>query len=87
MFDSLGYTMAKKCDITGKGPVSANNVSHANNRTKRRQYINLQRKRFWVPELDRYVRLRVSTSTMRSIDKMGLNAFLKKNEKTLADVS
>ncbi len=67
--------------------MSGNNVSHANNKTKRWQYPNLQRKRIWVQELNRYVRLRVSTRALRSIDKMGLTRFLKKNGLTVADLA
>ncbi len=67
--------------------MAGNNVSHANNKTKRWQYPNLQRKRIWVPELNRYVRLRVSTRALRSIDKMGLTTFLKKNGLTVADLA
>ena len=79
--------MSRRCDITGKGPMSANNVSHAHNKTKRRQLPNLQRKKIFVPELGRSIRLRVSTSALRSIDKIGLVPFLKKNGLSLSDVS
>jgi len=78
--------MAKRCDITGKGPLSGNHVSHANNKTPRRQLPNLQRKRIFVPELGRYIRLRVTTSSLRTIDKIGLLAFLKKNGLALRDL-
>ncbi len=64
--------MAKKCPITGKGPMVGNNVSHANNKTKRRYLPNLQSKRFWLEEEKRFVRLRVSTRGMRIIDKHGI---------------
>ena len=79
--------MARKCEITGKGPLTGNSVSHAHNKTKRRQLPNLQKKRIFVPELNRSVRIRVSTSALRSIDKMGLAAFLRKNGLSLSDVS
>ena len=69
--------MAKKCPITGKGPMVGNNVSHANNKTKRRFLPNLQYKRFWVASAQRWVRLRVSTRGMRIIDKLGIEAVLK----------
>lgn len=78
--------MSRKCEVTGKRPLTGHNVSHANNKTKRRQLPNLQSKRIFVPELGRRVRLRVSTSALRSIDKMGLAAFLKKNGLSLSDV-
>ena len=79
--------MARKCEITGKRPLTGNSVSHAHNKTKRRQLPNLQRKRIFVPELNRSVRIRVSTSALRSIDKMGLAAFLRKNGLSLSDVA
>lgn len=79
--------MARKCEITGKGPLTGNSVSHAHNKTKRRQLPNLQRKRIFVPELNRTVRIRVSTSALRSIDKLGLAAFLRKNGLSLSDVT
>lgn len=69
--------MAKKCPITGKGPMSGHNVSHANNKTKRRYLPNLQSKRFWLEEEKRFVRLRVTTRGMRIIDKLGIEAVLK----------
>ena len=68
--------MAKKCPVTGKGPQAGNNVSHANNRTKRRFLPNLQQKRFWLESEKRFVRLRVSTRGMRTIDKHGIEAVL-----------
>ncbi|MFZ3068400.1 MAG: 50S ribosomal protein L28 [Gammaproteobacteria bacterium] len=68
--------MAKKCPVTGKGPMVGNNVSHANNRTKRRFLPNLQNKRFWLETEKRFVRLRVSTRGMRIIDKYGIEAVL-----------
>ena len=58
--------MARKDQITGKGPMSGNHVSHANNKVKRRFEVNLQKKRFYVPEEDRWVTLRVSTQTLPS---------------------
>ena len=69
--------MAKKCPITGKGPMVGNNVSHANNKTKRRYLPNLQEKRFWLESEKRFVRLRVSTRGIRTIDKHGIEAVLK----------
>jgi large subunit ribosomal protein L28 len=69
--------MAKVCPITGKGPMVGNNVSHANNKTKRRYLPNLQSKRFWLESEKRFVRLRVSVRGMRIIDKNGIEAVLK----------
>lgn len=69
--------MAKKCPITGKGPLVGHNVSHANNKTKRRYLPNLQYKRFWLENEKRFVRIRVSARGMRIIDKYGIEAVLK----------
>ena len=68
--------MAKVFKITGKRPVSGNNVSHANNKTKRRFLPNLQSRRFWVESENRWVRLRVSNAALRTIDKNGIDAVL-----------
>lgn len=70
--------MARVCAITGKKTISGNNVSHANNKTKRKFFPNLQRKTFYIPEEDRYVTLRLSTSAIRTINKNGILAVLKK---------
>jgi large subunit ribosomal protein L28 len=64
--------MSKVCEVTGKRSMSGNNVSHANNKSKRRFYVNLQRKRFWLPDEKRYITLTVSTKGMRIIDKRGI---------------
>lgn len=69
--------MAKKCPITGKSPLVGNNVSHANNKTKRRYLPNLQYKRFWLENEKRFIRIRVSTRGMRIIDKHGIETVLK----------
>ena len=79
--------MPRRCAITGKGPLTGNNVSHAHNKTKRRQNPNLQKKRIYVPELDRTVRIRVSTSALRSITRQGLMPYLKKQGLTLKDIT
>ena len=68
--------MARECEVTGKKPMSGNNVSHANNKTKRRFLPNLQNRRFWVESENRWVRLRVSNAGLRSIDKLGIEAVL-----------
>ena len=70
--------MSKVCKLTGKKPISGNNVSHSNQKTKRRFVPNIQKKRFFVPELDKFVTLRVSTSAMRTINKLGVYAYVKK---------
>ena len=68
--------MSKVCQVTGKRPVSGNNVSHANNRTKRRFLPNLHDRRLWVESEKRWVRLRVSGKGLRIIDKKGIDAVL-----------
>ncbi|MEM9325995.1 MAG: 50S ribosomal protein L28 [Bacteroidota bacterium] len=70
--------MSKVCQITGKRPRVGNNVSHANNKTKRRFYPNLQTKRFYIPEEKKWVTLKVSTQALRTINKNGITAVLKK---------
>ena len=60
-------------DVTGKKPICGNNVSHANNKSRRRFNVNLQKKRFWLPDENRFVTLRVSTKGMRIIDKNGIS--------------
>lgn len=70
------FTMSKVCQVTGKGPVTGNNVSHSNIKTKRRFLPNLQSHRFWVESENRFVKLRVSTKGMRIIDKKGIDAVL-----------
>ena len=68
--------MAQVCQVTGKRPMSGNNVSHANNRTRRRFSPNLHYHRFWVQSENRFVRLRVSAKGMRVIDKKGIDQVL-----------
>ena len=70
--------MSRVCQITGKRPQVGNNVSHANNKTKRKFYPNLQKKRFYIAEEDRWITLKVSTSAIRTINKNGITAVLKK---------
>lgn len=68
--------MARVCQVTGKRPMVGNNVSHANNKTRRRFLPNLHNHRFWVESENRFVRLRVSTKGMRMIDKLGIDKVL-----------
>jgi len=68
--------MSRRCVITGKGVQTGNNVSHANNKTKRRFLPNLQNRRIWVESENRWVRLRVSNAGLRLIDKNGIDAVL-----------
>ena len=69
--------MARVCDLTGKRPLSGNNVSKSHAKTKRKFYPNLQSKRFYIPEEDKWVTLKVSTSALRTINKKGITAVLK----------
>ena len=73
--------MARVCQITGKKPMSGNNVSHANNRTRRRFLPNLHKKKFYIPEEDKWIVLKVSSTALRTIDKYGISAVLQKAEK------
>jgi large subunit ribosomal protein L28 len=68
--------MARVCDVTGKGPMVGNNVSHANNKTKRRFLPNLQRRRFWVESENRWINLRLTNAALRTIDKNGIDSVL-----------
>jgi large subunit ribosomal protein L28 len=68
--------MARVCQVTGKAPMVGNNVSHANNKTKRRFLPNLHYRRFWVESEKRWVRLRVSNAGLRTIDKIGIDTIL-----------
>lgn len=68
--------MAKVCQVTGKRPMSGNNVSHANNRTRRRFLPNLHYRRLWVASENRWVRLRLSHHGLRTLDKRGIDAVL-----------
>lgn len=68
--------MSRVCEVTGKRPMVGNNVSHANNKTKRRFLPNLQSRRFWIASENRWVRLRVSSHGLRIIDKRGIDSVL-----------
>jgi len=68
--------MSRVCMVTGKGPVTGNNVSHSNRKTRRRFLPNLHWHRFWVESESRFVRLRVSSKGMRIIDKKGIDSVL-----------
>jgi large subunit ribosomal protein L28 len=71
--------MARVCQITGKRPMAGNNVSHANNKTKRRFYPNLHTKRFFIPEENKWITLKVSTTAIKTINKKGITAVLKES--------
>jgi large subunit ribosomal protein L28 len=68
--------MAQVCQVTGKRPMVGNNVSHANNKTKRRFLPNLHEHRFWIESEQRFIKLRVSAHGMRIIDKLGIDTVL-----------
>ena len=69
--------MSRVCDVTGKKPMFGNKVSHAHNKSRRRFNINLQKKKFWFAEENRFVTLRLSTRGMRIIDKKGIRTVMK----------
>ncbi len=73
--------MSKVCQLTGVRPVAGNNVSHSNAKTKRRFEPNLQKQRFYMPETDTWVTLRITAHAIRTINKLGLYAYLKKLHK------
>lgn len=70
--------MARICQLTGKKPMSGNNVSHANNKTKRRFLPNLQNRKFWVETENRWVSMRITNAALRTIDKLGIDVIVKK---------
>ena len=78
--------MSRTCQITGKKSMVGNNVSHANNKTKRRFHANLQTKKFYIPETKEWITLKVSAHALRTINKKGISAVLeeaKANNNTL----
>ena len=78
--------MSRICQLTGKRPIAGNNVSHSNRKTRRRFLPNLNKKKYYIPEIDKWVTLKVSASAMRSINKLGIYEFLKKQEKKGFDI-
>jgi len=78
--------MARRCSLTGKTPLVGNNVSHSQRKVKRVQKPNLKNKRIFVPELDRFVRVKISTRALRTVDKKGFMTFLKEEGLTLKQV-
>ena len=69
--------MSRVCELTGKKAMVGNNVSHALNRTKRKFNANLITKRFYIPEEDKWIKLKIATSTLKNINKLGISAVLK----------
>lgn len=78
--------MSKVCELTGKRPIVGHKVSHSNVKSKRRFEPNLFKKKFYIPELDQTVTLKVTTRAMKTIDKLGLYAYLKKLQKQGKDI-
>ena len=72
--------MSRVCQLTGKRPITGNNVSHSNRKTKRRFLPNLFKKRFYVPETDQWVTLKVCGQALRTIDKLGIYQYIKKQQ-------
>ena len=70
--------MARVCEVTGKKTVTGNNVSHANNRTRRRFIPNLQNRKFWVESENRWVSMRISGASLRTIDKLGIDTVIQR---------
>lgn len=70
--------MARKCDLSGKGVQTGHRVSHSNIKTKHRFFPNLQKKRLWSANLKKFVTIKVATSTLRTIDKLGLDVYAKR---------
>ena len=73
--------MSRVCELTGKRPMSGNNVSHSKRKTKRKFLPNLITKKFFIPEMDRWVTLKICASAMRTMNKKGVYAYLKDLEK------
>jgi len=69
--------MSRVCELTGKRAMVGNNVSHAMNKTKRKFNVNLMKKRFYIPEEDKWITLKVSTSALKNINKKGITAVIK----------
>ena len=78
--------MSRKCKISGKKPLTGNNVSFSQKKTKRRFIPNIQTKKVYVPEIDQSVRIKMSVRAMRTVDKIGLMPYLKKQNLSLKDV-
>ncbi len=72
--------MSRVCELTGKRPITGNKVSHSNRKTKRRFLPNLFKKRFFVPETGKWITLKISSTALRSIDRLGIYAYIKKQQ-------
>ena len=78
--------MSKVCELTGKRPITGNNVPHSHKKTRRRFLPNLQKKRFYIPELDQWITLKVSAKAIRNINKLGIYAYLKRQQSKGIDI-
>ncbi len=78
--------MSKVCQLTGKRPITGNNVSHSKRRTKRRFLPNLHKKRFYIPETNQWVTLKVSSHAIRSMNRLGIYAYLTKLQEKGVDI-
>ena len=78
--------MSRVCQITGKRALVGNNVSKSNIKTKRKQFPNLQTKKLYIPELDKKIKVKLSTSALKTIDKVGLVTYLRKQNLKLSDI-
>lgn len=78
--------MSRICELTGKRPVSGNNVSHSNRKTKRRFLPNLHTKKFYIPETEEWITLKVSSTALRTINKNGIHAYLTERKRKGFDV-
>lgn len=79
--------MSRVCKLSGKGPLSGNKVSHSNRKTRRKWRPNLQNKRLFIPELGRFVTLRLSARALKSVTKLGLLPYLRKQGLALKDIA
>ena len=79
--------MSRVCKLTGKRPLRGNRVSKSNSKTNRFQYPNLQKKKIFIPELNKSITIKMSVKAMKIMDKMGLLSYLKKQGLTLADIT
>ncbi|SVC61476.1 uncharacterized protein METZ01_LOCUS314330 [marine metagenome] len=79
--------MSRTCKLTGKKPLRGNRVSKSNNRTNRFQYPNLQKKKIFIPELNKSVTIKLSVRAMKIVDKLGLMSYMKKQGLSLADIT
>lgn len=85
MIAKVAEIMSKVCQLSGKRPISGNNVSHSNRKTKRRFLPNLNKKRFFIPETGEWITMKVSSHALRTINKLGVYAYIQKLERKGVD--